>query len=239
MSEARLERSLPLGDVVGLAAMLLNPAEPAREAEGQTVQSELALRVAWLNTQVETQLRDMSVPSALREFALKHFDVTLQAGWNAEKMISMLAEAWKTVRNGKWVTLQGPAGVGKTHLAIRWLWRLRLLRPYSLDLSTWRFIGARDWSIRYSSAGIDADSLFDRALLGKVIVIDDIGQEGTGRRREGISDLLACAYDRRKQIILTTNLTDEELVARYGGSIVSRIDAEGNIRLTIKGKDLR
>lgn len=237
MSEVRLDQMLPLADVVGLATRLIEPV--ATPPEGQTVQAEINLRVAWLNSQVEAQLRDMGVPSGLRDLALKSYDLSLQEGWNSAKITGMLAEAWHTIRNGRWVTLQGPAGVGKTHLAVRWLWRLRLLRPFSNDLYQWRFIGARDWSIKYAAAGIEADGLFDRALSARVIVLDDIGQEGTGRRREGISDLIACAYDRRKQVIITTNLTDEEIVQRYGGSIVSRIDAEGNIRLTIKGRDLR
>jgi len=234
----RLGKSVVIGEVIDQAKLAF---QPVPEAEGVSTKAELATRIATLNADAESQLGSMGVPMAYREFGVKPFKIDAQPSWNAGLITPLLTEVWKSLRDGGgWVTLQGPAGIGKTHLGVRWLWRLRLLNPFREDLGAWRYVSARDWSAKFTGArGFEAQDLFRQVTRADVVLIDDAGQESAGRRSEAINDLIAVLYEKRRQVIITTNLTDEEIVLRYGGSITSRLNAKGNVRLKMDGEDLR
>ena len=86
----------------------------------------------------------------------------------------------------------------------------------------------------------DVDEQFMSVLQSKFIVIDDLGQENHLREKDMIGRLLWEAFDMKKQLIITSNLSGEELVQRYGQAFMSRMQATGNaVWIGIKGKDLR
>ena len=79
----------------------------------------------------------------------------------------------------------------------------------------------------------------DIALTTSFVVFDDLGaEENTEDSQNIVRRLLMYRYNHCKQTVITTNLTGEELKARYSERIVSRI-YEDYLVVVMNGEDRR
>lgn len=122
--------------------------------------------------------------------------------------------------------IMGPNGVGKTHLAAGVV--LELVK---------RGVGARFYTapellaaVRRGVAEDEADEV--QRVLAEIplLVIDDLGREylrqsetGPGWAQEVIYTVLNRRYEEDRPVVITTNLTEDEIEARYGRAVLSRL----------------
>jgi DNA replication protein DnaC len=129
------------------------------------------------------------------------------------------------------------SGVGKSHLAVA------LLRESVLDGKTtsMMFTTVRGIQEKMSSMIHARKDIFklQRYLQNlDTLIIDDLGSEKT---TDAVSALLyeviSHRYSERKRLIVTTNLTNDELVRTYGQRIFSRLSS--GLCFSLMGKDFR
>ena len=135
--------------------------------------------------------------------------------------------------------ISGPCGSGKTHLAIS---ILRQMIENGRWLYVW-FIPATDLLLEIKSA-FEPDSRMNEAdIIDKYVdmdflVIDDLGAEYL---TDWVISTFYRIIDRRFReavpTLITTNLSNEEIEARFGARIASRISNYTMVRL--QGRDYR
>ena len=86
------------------------------------------------------------------------------------------------------------------------------------------------------------NNLIDNILKNRIVCIDDIGTEGEyvkyGEHRVPFAELVDLAEKKGTLLILTTNLTVDELRVKYGERVVDRLRAITNV-VYFKGSSLR
>lgn len=134
---------------------------------------------------------------------------------------------WLTDNKNKGLFLYGKCGLGKTLIS-------RYVIPAIIL-----------YIMRHTVYCYDMRELndnLDTALSKKMLCIDDIGTEEQivkfGDRRCAVTELLDATEKYGKLIIITTNLTGEELRARYGDRVYDRILANTK-RIAFNGKSFR
>lgn len=134
---------------------------------------------------------------------------------------------WLSDNKGKGLLLMGRHGRGKTILA-------KYLIPAVL-LYYGKMV-ARYYPSTQLAAKIK------EVLRNKIIVIDDIGVESVaveyGNRRNLFDEIMDAVEQEGKLIILTTNLTGEELNAKYGAGVMDRLRACTQ-QIIFEGKSFR
>lgn len=63
----------------------------------------------------------------------------------------------------------------------------------------------------------------DQLLAARLLVLDDLGDEGTGPAVQRVTDLLLARCDKKRRTVITSNLTAEALKRRYGEALFDRI----------------
>lgn len=134
---------------------------------------------------------------------------------------------WLSNNQGRGLMLYGMCGLGKTVICSRVI--PLLLNTYCRLLST--IINAQQMNER-------VDQLLEKGIL----VIDDVGTEDIavsyGNKRVAFAELVDNAEKKGKILIITTNLSAEELKNKYGERVIDRLRAITKI-INIKGKSLR
>lgn len=134
---------------------------------------------------------------------------------------------WLRENNGKGLFLYGGVGLGKSVLA-------RIVIPAILLKYHRKVVTV------YDAQGMN-DNL-DEVLRKRIICIDDIGTEDIkndyGNKRHALFEVLDSAEKHGKLVIVTTNFTLDELVAKYGDRVIDRIKALTK-RVMFTGKSFR
>lgn len=134
---------------------------------------------------------------------------------------------WLTDTEGRGLFLQGAPGRGKTYLA-RYVLPAVILQGAGLVA-------------RYYDATELGRSL-DDALRRPIVVLDDLGTESTykhyGNTREAFAELVDAAEKMGKLLIVTSNLSLDELIGRYDGRSIERLLAVTNT-VQFRGESLR
>lgn len=134
---------------------------------------------------------------------------------------------WLSDNEGKGLLLYGNCGRGKSIIAMHCLPRIFYVEQGKV-LNTF--------------AAIDLLTQYDSIKEYKNIVIDDIGTEPDGREygvgHNYVSELVDLAERKQKMLVLTTNLTYDELLQRYGTRTMDRLHALCR-RVLFKGNSLR
>lgn len=134
---------------------------------------------------------------------------------------------WLSNNKGKGLFLYGNCGRGKTILA-RFVIPAILLKYCRKVVS---FYNATDLDLKV-----------DEALKKHIISIDDIGVEtesvNYGKRRIPVAEIVDAAEKNGKLLIITSNLTGEDIIHRYGDRVYDRIISTCK-RVLFTGESLR
>ena len=152
----------------------------------------------------------------------------------------------ENLKQGKGLFITGNVGAGKTHLIaamIDWIARMTKRRKNQVWII---FTTSVDMlaRIKYSfdrkfKENETTEEVMDRLENCSLLIIDDLGSEKTTDwANELFYKIIDYRYSNLKPIIITTNLTDQELKEKISERLVSRIhEMCKGIRLT--GKDYR
>ncbi|GEM_PF-4344945 len=142
-------------------------------------------------------------------------DVAAKILWLAERGYIPDAQTPNIVRaylQGNGLFLSGPCGVGKTFL-MTLLCARGAIQHCEREINSWGLDGIWDWYDQTASSDV---------------VIDDLGCEMTATHYGQREDVLKMVVERRyanhaERTHVTTNLTSEQIVGRYGERILDRI----------------
>lgn len=136
---------------------------------------------------------------------------------------------WLTDNRGKGLLLIGPPGIGKSEICMKvipLIFRMALHKVFS----------------RYQATGLCNEATYRTSLRQRFIAIDDFGIEGTfydyGNPHIVFSEIVDCIEKHGTLLITTTNLTMEEIKAKYGLRTFDRLRANMYV-VVIREKSLR
>ena len=128
---------------------------------------------------------------------------------------------WMQDNKGKGLMLYGSNGRGKSMMAYRII--PTLFQYYYNNVKTYR---CRAINLRNLESN---QSDYYSMKLAKVIFIDDFGSESItsvyGEKRDVFSDIVDEAEHGNRLLVLSTNLTQDEIKARYGIRTLDRLHA--------------
>lgn len=144
------------------------------------------------------------------------------------------------LQDGKGLFITGTVGTGKTHLAVAVIDHIAriLKRKRYFNIAFTSAVGLLS-EIRYSYETKDTENTIKFYENCDLLVIDDLGiEKSTDWTHELFYQIIDSRYSNLKPVIITTNLTDEEIKAKLSERIISRVyEMCQGIKLT--GKDYR
>ncbi len=136
-------------------------------------------------------------------------------------------------------TILGPSGAGKTSSVLAMLRRLgdeamareRARRSWEIAAET-RRLGEAVWTTGHAIArarkqhglGDDEAPPIRQAMRASLLIIDELGFEPL---TEALFEVIDTRYTRRRPTIVTSGLTAEQFMARYGVAMLRRLTDEG------------
>ncbi len=139
--------------------------------------------------------------------------------------------------------LLGPNGVGKSVAAAAVLQAWARTYPWN-QLATGTtatpamMVEARKLT-RLTTWGADDSRWLDSLLETEMLVLDDVGDEGTPTGCTALADLVLSRFARRRRTVLTGNLRWEPFAARYGSALADRVKGSGIVPNLWGEKSLR
>jgi len=134
---------------------------------------------------------------------------------------------WLSDNKGRGLLLMGSCGLGKT-----------LIAGKLIPLLLYRY--KRIAVIPFTAAQMNAKT--DVVMSKRAVYIDDIGTENEsviyGQRRNAFAEVCDNAERKGNMLLLTTNLSVEELCKKYGARVYDRLRSITQI-VEIKGQSLR
>ena len=129
-------------------------------------------------------------------------------------------------------------GIGKTRLAIGWLYTLWWYDTYSTMIHSietkepvtkrwkpkfYKFIDCRYLNHKFDLSGYRIPDMLDKLINGvHAVVVDDIGRESE-RATQIYMAIMSEFHLRQVPVCYTTNLTNDKFIAKYGEDIKRRI----------------
>lgn len=174
----------------------------------------------------EASARQRTVESVIgRSNIPARYDATIGSRELAERVRDghaiALARQWSGVDR---LVLVGESGVGKTTLAAALL-RHRV----TLDerVTSALFVDAVELASVRRRASFGRETELERAALEtRLLVLDDLGQEGKGGT-EAVASIVFQRHARRRPMILTTWMSGTQLAELYGAGVARRICLDG------------
>lgn len=197
-----------------------SPDSPLQETPGPPEEQERRRR-----TQARSRAEMAEVPPRFLEAMPDDFDPVT---WRR-------CEA--ALREGSGLFLCGPAGTGKTHLAVAAMHALPRRRGERFITVPELLVGLRN-SFRDGERVSEID-IIDRYASAPLLILDDLGAE---KSTEFAIQSLYIIIDRRYagmlRTIITSNLTLDEIAEKVGDRIASRIAGMCQV-ITMRGEDRR
>lgn len=137
---------------------------------------------------------------------------------------------WAISNRGKGLLLIGDCGTGKTVNAQIITEMLADGCGMWHDANTDTFYPQARTFKRFSAIELINPAFLDEALAHRLVYVDDIGTEqetaiNYGQRRNPIAELIDNAERNNCLLILTSNLTGEDLLQKYGQRTIDRLNA--------------
>ena len=190
-----------------------------------------------------------------KNFSLNYYDKTSPASSNSKeeespymKMKIICEKSKEFVRNfnefenmensKRNLMFMGPTGLGKTHLSSAIAFEI-IKRGFDVLYDTAQSILYSFEKIRFSKAGTFDFDIVDRYMTCDLLIIDDLGTEYSGHMSvASLYNIVNTRLIENKSMIISTNLTHQEMNVKYDDSIVSRIF--GNFTtFNFAGNDIR
>lgn len=139
------------------------------------------------------------------------------------------------LKSGKGILFTGGVGTGKTYeLASAMKWLLG-----EGEAVRFRTFGDICRNIRDSIGKKNYSEVYREWFSEDIFVVDDLGVENsTSFIQEFVYNLINDYYNWNKRLLITTNLTSQELVENYGQRVVSRLSEMCEI-VNLEGNDRR
>jgi len=132
----------------------------------------------------------------------------------------------------------GATGLGKTHLSSAIAYEV-IKKGYDVFYDSAQKILYSFEKERFSRAGTFDSDIIERYMTCDLLIIDDLGTEFSGNMSvSSLYNLINMRLVENKSMIISTNLTGDELQNKYDARIVSRIFGEFTI-LNFIGEDIR
>jgi DNA replication protein DnaC len=178
----------------------------------------------------------VGIPKRFEQKTLGNFEMIDQR----EKVM----EAVAAVRDGQSVFLSGVPGAGKTHIAVGLLYlkfkqdRDRCLRPSDgsimADFGDYTFLPSVELFLELKASFSDRNSTEDSVLTqytsAQFLVIDDVGAEKVSDwSRQMFYTLIDRLYRYEKQVVVTSNLSIDQISSLMDDRISSRLAEMGSI----------
>lgn len=183
----------------------------------------------------EDGIKSIEIIRSLKKTIPKKFYNKTFANYESKKNQTAWDDCLKYARNfeenmnqGKGLFLTGPVGSGKTHLAVAiadYIARI-LKNKVRQNLRSIIFISAVDLlsEIKYSYESNDTEPTIKRYENCGLLILDDLGiEKSTEWTHELFYKIIDTRYKDMKPIIITTNLTDNEIKKKLSERIASRI----------------
>jgi DNA replication protein DnaC len=188
----------------------------AEEAERVRSEAERA-RMAAEEAPLKEALADVDSVSALRRCPPAFGKQIASGAWDREAIAVKMARKW-AAGSVRGLVLRGGVGTGKSFAAAC------AVAEHSQKLGGY---GERrvSWHRPNDFASGMLHAYDERApkIGSELVVIDDIGRETKVDFEES---LVVFLDDRETRIVITTNMTREEMKARYGARLIDRLDHE-------------
>ena len=159
-----------------------------------------------------TRLAEAGVPERFREASFDNFRCRLPGDPNDYDVLTTAAGAVRSFANeypvgtSRGVLLQGPPGVGKTHLAVSALRRLSERGFQTVFFDYQALLQRIRDSYNKASGAVDRDA-YRRALDAEVLLLDDLGaHRATDWVFDTVTAIINHRYNEDKPMIVTTNL---------------------------------
>lgn len=224
---------------------VLHQARLGATAEGRAqlreeYRQQLVARAAERDAALAGRL-DADVPHRLQRMGVP-YDAVRGAKERRPSEAVEAAQEFIRDRDARFLLLLGEKGVGKTSAAALALWDFVAKYPWN-DLPQGSATEPAMFCPAFSVTRLSAFEPKDRdyvARLGRahLLVVDDVGNEGTEFGRTTLVDLLLAREASRKRTVLTGNMTPKAFAERYGEALVDRVRASGIVR-ALKGRSLR
>ena len=198
-----------------------------------------ACRQAQVNRVTQSRLFALSQLNELRHLVFGTFQPTGPVGMSPHQARSVeqafnQAQIFAQKRDG-WLLMQGPYGVGKTHLAAA-------IANFAVDLGVpTLFITVPDLldtlRFTYNSDDVSFEERFEEIRRVHLLILDDFGtQNATPWAQEKLFQILNFRYINRLPLVVTTNLALEDIEGRIRSRLV---DPELVTRVIINASDYR
>jgi DNA replication protein DnaC len=172
----------------------------------------------------DSELGSIGLPKRMRQWSLASYPVQTAPQLPA-------AREWVTTRPHRDLVFYGPAGTGKTGLAVG------LLRALYADGRSVRFVAANEWLLQLQqtfNARAEGESelrVLEPAIAPYLLVVDDLNARRADRESKQMSpyfaDVLQLVLNKRqgddKPTILTTNLDVEDMQDYLTPTIYDRL----------------
>lgn len=206
----------------------------------QSLENNNQMRIL-TDDEVNTALRDIGVPERYLAATKANIDTKTWA----------LTEDFRHFRK-EGLFIYGPAGTGKTYLAVALLRaRIEIVKvmdtkdtPMALDFTGIKFISCPELLLEIRKA-FNSDDITEEQVIEKytdrtkILVLDDLGAE---KSTEWVIQTLYLIIDRRyrnmQRTIITSNLNLGEIAVKLHDRISSRISEMCKV-IELKGKDRR
>lgn len=141
--------------------------------------------------------------------------------------------------SGKNLLLIGKTGTGKTHLSTA-IAKTVIEKGFSVLYDSTQNILSAFESDKFRSPRDDSEFKSEKYLEVDLLILDDLGAEFTTQFTVScLYNLLNTRYNRGLSTVISTNLSDEELQAKYEDRIFSRLVGQDTEILLFVGRDKR
>lgn len=170
---------------------------------------------------VDANMKASKIPERFKEKRIDNFEACCSARKVLVESANSFVESYRTGSNG--LLFEGEYGCGKTHLAVG------ILQGIIEKGHSGLFYNTPDMFALIRST-YDKDSketesgMLELLLRPDVLVLDDLGAErATGWLTERLYLVINRLYSHNRTVIITTNLSIDELTAQIGGRTASRL----------------